>query len=274
MTDPAEHAELALTLGEIDPERPSPARIYDFWLGGSQNFEADREVGRRTAEAVPHLPIAARANRAFLSRVVHHLVADLGITQLLDLGSGVPTAGNVHEVARAQNPEARVIYVDVDPVAIAHARSLLEDVPGCEAILADVRRPATVLGHPLLQATLDLKQPVAVLMFAVLHFVSDEGAPDAIVRDFMQAAASGSYLAISHGVPDVHDPDSQQEAARAYTARTGIPLVVRTPEQIGTWFTGLELLPPGLVSISEWMPDPMMKPRENPLFYGALARKA
>jgi len=274
MTDPVDLASPALTLSDIDPNKPSPARIYDFWLGGSQNFAADREVGQRIAEAMPHLPIAARANRAFLSRVVHHLVADLGITQLLDLGSGVPAAGNVHEVARAHNPEANVIYVDVDSVAIAHARSLLEDLPGCEAILADVRSPATVLGHPLLQATLDLKQPVAVLMFAVLHFVPDEGAPEEIVRDFMQATVSGSYLAISHGVPDVHDPGTQQDAADSYAARTGIPFVARTPEQLSTWFTDLELMPPGLVSIDEWMPEPLVEPRENPLIYGALARKS
>ena len=235
MTDPADQPAPALTLGDIDPNKPSPARIYDFWLGGSQNFAADREVGQRIAQAMPHLPIAARANRAFLSRVVHHLVAELGITQLLDLGSGVPTAGNVHEVARSHNPESKVIYVDVDPVAIAHARGLLEDLPGCEAILADVRSPATVLGHPLLQATLDLKQPVAVLMFAVLHFVPDEGAPDEIVRHFMRATVTGSYLAISHGVPDVHDPGTQQEAADSFAARTGIPFVARTPEQLSTW---------------------------------------
>lgn len=271
--DPVTRAEMALSLAEIDPDTPSPARIYDFWLGGSHNFAADREVGRRTAEAMPHLPIAARANRAFLGRVVHHLVADLGVDQLLDLGSGVPTAGNVHEVARAANPAARVVYVDVDPVAIAHARALLEEVDGCEAILADLRKPDTVLDHPLLRATLDPTRPIAVMMFAVLHFIPDDGAPDLIVRDFMDAVAPGSYLAFSHGVPDVHDPGTQLDAARSYAARTGIPFIARTPRQIGRLLGPLTMMPPGLVSIDEWMPDPMIEPRENPLLYGGLARK-
>jgi len=273
MMDPVDKAEMALSLGEIDPDTPSPARIYDFWLGGSHNFAADREVGRRTAEAMPHLPVAARANRAFLGRVVHHLVADLGLDQLLDLGSGVPTAGNVHEVARAVNPDARVVYVDVDAVAIAHARALLDEVDGCEAILADLRKPDSVLDHPLLRATLDFDRPIAVMMFAVLHFIPDEGGPELIVRDFMESTAPGSYLAISHGVPDLHDPGTQQDAARSYAARTGIPFVTRTPEDVAELLGDLDPVPPGLVSIDEWMPDPLVEPRENPLVYGGLARK-
>jgi hypothetical protein len=272
--DPIDLAELALTLPEIDPDLPSPARIYDYWLGGSQNFPADREVGRRTAEAMPHLPAAARANRAFLGRMVHHLVADLGIAQLLDLGSGVPTAGNVHVVAQQANPEARVVYADIDPVAVAHARALLQDVSGAEAILTDLRRPQTVLAHPLLRDTLDFSQPIAVLMFAVLHFIPDESGPGALVHAFMQAVPVGSYLGLSHGVPDRHDPETQDGAARAYGARTGIPYISRTPEQIGTWLTGLEIQPPGLVSIDDWEPDPHTEPRPNPLYYGVLARKS
>ncbi|HET9172534.1 MAG TPA: SAM-dependent methyltransferase [Actinospica sp.] len=273
MMDPVDRAEMALSLGEIDPDTPSPARIYDFWLGGSNNFAADREVGRRTAEAMPQLPIAARANRAFLGRVVHHLVADLGVDQLLDLGSGVPTAGNVHEVARAADPEARVVYVDVDPVAIAHARNLLEDVDGCEAILADLRNPATVLDHPLLRGTIDLTRPVAVMMFAVLHFIPDDGSPELIVRDFMDAVPDGSYLAISHGVPDLHDPGAQRDAARSYAARTGIPFIARTPEEVARLLGPLKPVPPGLVPIDTWMPDPHTTPRENALSYGGVARK-
>ena len=273
MMDPVDRAEMALSLGEIDPDTPSPARIYDFWLGGSHNFAADREVGRRTAEAMPQLPVAARANRAFLGRVVHHLVADLGVDQLLDLGSGVPTAGNVHEVARAANPGTRVVYVDVDPVAIAHARTLLEDVDGCEAILADLRNPGAVLDHPLLRTTIDLGRPVAVMMFAVLHFIPDDGSPELIVRDFMDAVPDGSYLAISHGVPDVHDPGAQQDAARSYAARTGIPFIARTPEEVGRLLGPLKPVPPGLISIDEWMPDPLTTPRDNPLAYGGIAQK-
>ena len=271
--EPVERAEMALSLGEIDPDTPSPARIYDFWLGGSHNFAADREVGRRAAEALPELPAIARANRAFLGRVVHHLVADLGVDQLLDLGSGVPTAGNVHEVARAANPDARVIYVDVDPVAIAHARALLEEVDGCEAILADLRNPASVLDHPLLRATLDLKRPIAVMMFAVLHFIPDDASPELIVRDYVESVADGSYLAVSHGAPNVEDPGTQLDAARSYAARTGIPFVMRTPDEIGRLIGDLELVPPGLVPIDKWHPDPLVAPSANPLVYGGLAHK-
>lgn len=272
--DPIDAAELPLSLPEVDPEQPSVARIYDFWLGGSQNFAADREVAKRTAEALPHLPAAAWANRAFLRRVVHHLVADLGVTQLLDLGSGVPTVGNVHEVAAAANPEARTVYVDIDQVAVAHARALLADTPTAEAILADLRRPEMVLAHPLLRDTLDLSRPVAVLMFAVLHFIADDAEADAIVHGFMDAAAPGSYLALSHGAPDREDPGTQREAAASYAQRTGVPYVSRTPERIAAWLTGLQIQPPGLVPVEEWRPDPGAEARPVTLYhYGVLARK-
>lgn len=272
--DRVEKAELALALGEIDPDMPSPARIYDFWLGGSHNFPADREVGRRTAEVMPGLPLAAVANRVFLGRAVHHLVNELGVTQFLDLGSGVPTAGNVHEVAKAANPDARVVYVDIDPVAIAHARSILADVPGCGAILADLREPAAVLGHPLLRETFDFTQPIAVLMFAVLHFIDDEGEPATIVREFMKPTAPGSYLAISHGAPDPKDPAAQLDAARSYAARTGVPFVPRTFEQLMPFLDGLELIPPGLVPITEWMPDALGAQVPVAPSYGGVARKS
>jgi SAM-dependent methyltransferase len=272
--DPIDATEMVLSLSEVDPEQPSVARIYDFWLGGSQNFAADREVARRTAEAMPHLPAAAWANRAFLSRVVHHLVADLGITQLLDLGSGVPTVGNVHEVARKANPEAKTVYVDIDQVAIAHARALLADVPGTEAILSDLRRPEAVLAHPLLRDTLDLSRPIAVLMFAVLPFIPDDAEAGAIVRGFMRAAAAGSYLALSHGAPDRADPDTQQAAVRAYAQRTGIQFTSRTAEQITPWLADLDIQPPGLVPIDDWHPTPGNEARPNSLFsYGVLAHK-
>jgi hypothetical protein len=271
--DPIDVAELALTLPEVDPDKPSVARIYDFWLGGSQNFAADREVARRTAEAMPHLPAAAWANRAFLRRVVRHLAGPLGIDQFLDLGSGVPTVGNVHEVAQEVNPQARIVYVDIDPVAVAHARALLADNPRAEAALADLRRPETVLNHPLTARTLDLSRPVAVLIFAVLHFIADDGQADEIVRSFLRAVVPGSYLALSHGVPDSADPAAQSSAADAYAAKTGVPYVSRTPEQIGGWLTGLEVLPPGLVPTDAWMPDPGTQAGPNPLYWGALARK-
>jgi O-methyltransferase involved in polyketide biosynthesis len=270
--DPVELAELSLSLAEVDPEKPSPARIYDFWLGGSQNFAADREVARRTAEAMPHVPAAAWANRAFLRRVVHHLVAEQGITQLLDLGSGVPTVGNVHEVAQQANPDARVVYVDIDPVAVAHARALLDGTPGVVPILADMRQPETVLSHPLLHDTLDLTRPVAVLMFAVLHFIDDEQA-SAVVHAFMDAVTDGSFLAISHGIPDRVAPETGSAMARDYAANTGVSYYSRTPQQIAAWLTGLQIQPPGVVPIDQWRPDPGTEPRANPLACGVLALK-
>ncbi len=253
--DPIDAAEFALGLSEVDPDKPSPARIYDFWLGGSQNFESDREVARRAAEAMPTLVAAIRANRAFLRRVVRHLAGPLGIDQFLDLGSGVPTVGNVHEVALATNPAARVVYVDIDQIAVAHARRLLTGVPGVTAILADLRRPDTVLGHPLTERTLDLSRPVAVLMNAVLHFVPDEEHPEQIVAAYARVAAPGSYVALSHAAPDLTHPGEQAEMLDDYQRSIKAPFINREPEQIASWLGGLDIQPPGLVLVNEWLPD-------------------
>lgn len=253
--DPIDAAELALALPEIDPEKPSPARIYDFWLGGSQNFEADREAGRRAAEAMPTLPASLRANRVFLGHVVHHLVAERGITQLLDLGSGVPTVGNVHEVAQAVDPEATVVYVDIDQVAVAHARALLADNPKAHAVLADLRRPETILEHPIVRENIDWTRPVAVLMFAVLHFIPDTALAGRIVSAFADRLVPDGYLALSHGAPDDAAPQAQAEAAQDYSSRTGVPFSSRTAEQIGAWLTGLRIEPPGIEDIRVWLPE-------------------
>ena len=271
--DPIDLAELALSMPEIDSNRPSPARIYDFWLGGSQNFAVDRQVGQRAAAEMPTLQAAIRANRAFLGRVVHHLAADLGVTQFLDLGSGVPTVGNVHEIAQQANPATRVIYVDIDPVAIAHARALLAKVDGVEAILADLRDPDAVLNHPLVRETLDLSAPIAVLLNAVLHFIPDTEHPDAIVRTYIGQAAPGSYLALSHAAPDLEHRREQDKMLDDYQNSTGVPFINRDPEIIAGWLTGLDIQPPGLVTVAEWQPEPDI---ENPPMlrtYGVLARK-
>jgi len=253
--DPIDAAELALALPEIDPESPSPARIYDFWLGGSQNFEADREAGRRAAAAMPTLPASLRANRVFLGHVVHHLVAELGITQFLDLGSGVPTVGNVHEVAQAVEPKAAVVYADIDQVAVAHARALLVDNPTAHAVLADLRRPETVLDHPTVRECIDWTRPVAVLFFAVLHFIPDTALAGRIVDAFGRRLAPGGCLALSHGAPDDAAPRAQAAAAQIYCARTGVPFAPRTAGQIGAWLTGLEIAPPGIEDIRVWLPE-------------------
>jgi SAM-dependent methyltransferase len=271
--DPIDAAEWALSLPEIDPNKPSPARIYDYWLGGSQNFAVDRQAGQRALAALPNLQDAIRANRAFLGRVVHHLVADCGVTQFLDLGSGVPTVGNVHEVARYINPGAKVVYVDIDPVAIAHARALLDKVDGVEAILADLSKPDTVLSHPTLRETLDLSAPIAILMYAVLHFIPDTEHPDAIVRAYTQAAAPGSYLAVSHGAPDTGRRREQDTMLSEYKQSTGVPFITRDADQISAWLTGLNIQPPGLVTIDQWRPEPDIGQPAYVAMFGVLARK-
>ncbi|MBW8805987.1 MAG: SAM-dependent methyltransferase [Catenulisporales bacterium] len=270
--DAIEVAELALSLPDVDPAQPSPARIYDFWLGGSQNFEADREAGRRAAVAMPTLVPAIRANRAFLGRVVRHLAGAAGIDQFLDLGSGVPTVGNVHEVAMAVNPGVKVVYVDIDQVAIAHARHLLADVPCAEAVLADLRRPETVLEHPLVRQTLDLSRPVAVLMNAVLHFVPDEEDPAGIIAAYTDAVAAGSYLALSHAAPDLQHPGEQQEMLDDYRRSTRVPFINREPEVVAEWLERLEIQPPGLVTVDQWQPEPHAGEVSILRTYGVLAR--
>jgi SAM-dependent methyltransferase len=271
--DPIDAAEMALSLPEIDPQKPSPARIYDFWLGGSQNFAVDRQVGERAAAAMPTLQNAIRANRQFLGRVVHHLAADLGVSQFLDLGSGVPTVGNVHEVAQHADPAAKVVYVDIDPVAIAHARALLAQVDGVEAILADLRRPESVLSHPLLRDTLDFTAPIAILMNAVLHFIPDGEDPAGIVRAYLDQAAPGSYLALSHAAPDLDHRSEQERMLEDYQKSTGVEFINRTPEQLTAWLTGLEIQPPGLVTIDQWRPEPDIEVPPMLRTYGVLARK-
>lgn len=270
--DSIEAAELALRLPEVDPERPSPARIYDYWLGGSQNFAADREVGRRAAEAMPTLTAAIRANRAFLGRVVRHLAGPLGIDQFLDLGSGVPTVGNVHEAALDANPNARVVYVDIDQIAIAHARHLLADVPGVEAILADLRAPERVLAHPLLKQTLDMTRPVAVLMNAVLHFIPDSEHPDQIVAGYIDAVVPGSYLALSHAAPDLDHPGEQNAMLADYQRSTRVAFINREPEVIAGWLQDLEIQPPGLVTVDSWRRETETPHAAILRTYGVLAR--
>ncbi|MEY9931147.1 hypothetical protein ABH926_005794 [Catenulispora sp. GP43] len=271
--DSIDAAELALSLPEVDPDRPSPARIYDFWLGGSQNFEADREAGRRAAAAMPSLPASAQANRLFLRHLVENLAAERGITQFLDLGSGVPTVGNVHEVAQAADPDATVVYIDLDPVAIAHARALLADNATAHAALADLREPAAVLEHPLVRDAIDWSEPVAVLLFSVLHFIPDSGRPGDLIRAFLGPCVPGSYLALSHGAPDVDAPEAQKAAVREYASRTGVPVTPRTAGQITPWLADLEIQPPGVEDIRVWVPALNESHQMIAPFVGALARK-
>lgn len=255
----------------VDTERPSPSRVYDFWLGGHHNFAIDREVGRRALEAMPTLRGAIWANRAFLRRVVRYLVTECGIRQFLDLGSGVPTEGNVHEIAQRAEPSCRVVYVDIDQVAVSHSQQILRDNDRADVIRADLRDPDAVLDDPRVRAILDLGQPVAVLMNAVLHFLPDSERPGDVVCGYIRRLASGSFLSLSHAAPDLDLPDEQTAMVKDYERSTGVQFIHRTPDELQTWLDGMELEPPGIVLVNEWHPD---STAESILrTYGLLARK-
>ncbi len=235
----------------IDASVATGARMYDYWLGGHDNFAADRIAALKIAEGAPETPLAARANRAFLGRAVRFLAGEAGIRQFLDLGTGLPTRGNVHQVAQAIAPDARIVYVDNDPMVHAHSRAL-KTGEGTAVIHADLRDADTILGHPDTRRLIDFSEPLAVLFAAVLHFVSEAEAHEAVAR-FTGAAAPGSYLVVSHVTSD---PDPQVAAVgTAVYAGTANPITMRTHEQILAFFHGLEVLEPGLVPVQQWRPD-------------------
>jgi SAM-dependent methyltransferase len=237
---------------DIDLERPAPARMYDYYLGGSHNFAADRELAEKALGAWPELPQIARGLRGFLRRAVTFLV-EQGVDQFLDLGSGIPTAGNVHEIVSALNPRARVAYVDSDPVAVAHSRQLLKDAPNATIVHADMRDAGAVLSDPEVDGFLDLRRPAAVLMCAVLHFVPDSDDPAGVVAAYRDATAPGSYLAVSHGTRD-YLPEQIRNLEEVYS-RSSAPMTFRSRAEIMDLTQGYELVPPGLVDFILWRPD-------------------
>jgi S-adenosyl methyltransferase len=237
----------------IDIERPSAARIYDYWLGGSHNFAVDREVARQVTAMVPDTALIMQGNRAFLHRAVRHLV-DVGIRQFLDIGSGIPTLGNVHEVAQKATSEARVVYVDVDPVAVAHSRHILAGNERAVVIQGDLRRPEHILAHPDVRSLLDFGQPMALLMLAVMHFIPDADDPKAIIGRFSEALAPGSYLVLSHGTADGMSREAANRWVDLFT-RTPTPAVPRTREAVEGLFDGFDLVEPGLVWSPLWRPE-------------------
>ncbi|MBF8192694.1 SAM-dependent methyltransferase [Nonomuraea sp. K274] len=241
----------------INPNIPHSARVYDYWLGGKDNFEADRRVAEQTMAAVPGVRESARNNRAFLGRAVRHL-SQLGIRQFLDLGTGIPSQGNTHEIAQAEAPESRVVYVDDDPIVMTHARALLTstDEGKTAYIEADVREPRSVLDHPDVLAALDFDQPIALVMVAVLMHISDEDDPARLVKTFAEVLPEGSYLVLSHLTLDF----LPKKTADEYLAATQSQAMHRTPrtgEQIARYFDGFDLIDPGLVAVSEWRDTPL-----------------
>jgi SAM-dependent methyltransferase len=242
----------------VDLSRPHPARIYDHWLGGKDSFAADREVAEQVADLAPWVISGARGNRAFLGRAVRYL-ARAGVRQFLDIGSGLPSSGNVHEIAQAVDPGCRVVYVDHDPIVLVHARALLAKGKRTIAVAGDARAPAAIFADPAVRAHLDLSQPVAVLFVAVLHFMVGEE-PTGIVAQVREQLAPGSHLVISHtaDLPDTPagpDRSAATQAAAALYDSLAAPFVLRTPEQVTALFDGFDLVEPGVVPAHLWRPD-------------------
>jgi hypothetical protein len=262
----------------IDTSVPNVARIYDYWLGGKDNFAADRAAADRQAAAVPQLPLLARQNRDFLNRVVRFCVGQ-GITQFLDIGSGLPTNQNVHEVAQLVSPDASVVYVDSDPSVVIHAQAMLAN-SRTEAIRGDLRRPDEILGSPQVGRLIDFSRPVAVLILAVLHVIPDEADPAGCVAVLRDALAPGSYLAISHAdVSPAHSVGTRRltktarEVAEPLRGLENVPS--RTRDDIARFFDGLTLVEPGLTDVSAWRPeDDAVVPESDYLrIVGGVARK-
>ncbi|MEU9734546.1 SAM-dependent methyltransferase [Streptomyces sp. NPDC048002] len=239
----------------IDISVPSVSRIYDYYLGGSHNFEVDREAARRAMDFLPGLPKIMQANRAFMRRAVRYAAAE-GVTQFLDIGSGIPTFGNVHEVARAASSEARVVYVDHDPVAVAHSQAVLDGDEQTDVLAADLRKPREILASPQVERLIDLNRPVALLLVAILHFVEDADDPYAAVAELRDALAPGSLLILTHasyeGIP---------LAAERAEGTVGVyedirnPLIMRSRDEIARFFEGYDMVEPGLVPMPHWRSD-------------------
>jgi len=261
---------------EIDTSRPHSARIYDYFLGGKNHFAADREVAEKSLASVPSGRIGAREQRAFLGRAVSYLAGEAGIRQFLDIGTGLPTTDNVHEVAQAIAPSARVVYVDNDPLVLAHARALLtSSAEGRTAYIhADLRSPAEILSSPVVREVLDFSQPIALMLVGILHFLDQKDEPEGIIDTLRDSLAPGSYLTASHLNPE-HDPAGVAAGVRAYRAG-GVTVQARDSGELAALaFRDLELVPPGIVSVSEWRPD-SVEPRPTPAevsCYGGVGRK-
>jgi S-adenosyl methyltransferase len=265
-----------LPIAEIDTARPHPARMYDYYIGGKNHFAADRVVADAALAHWPAGRIGLRENRRFLGRTVRYLAGEAGVRQFLDIGSGLPTAANVHEIAQAVDPSCRVAYVDNDPMVLAHARALLASSPEGRAayIQADLKSPQDILSSPVVRSVIDFDQPLALMLVAVLHFLGDEDQPETVLKTLLDALPPGSYLAASH-ITAEHEPDGIAAGQRLYR-ESGIQMQIRDADEFASLaFSGLELVPPGVVLVTEWRPD-SKAPRPTPAevsCYGGVARK-
>jgi hypothetical protein len=241
---------------DFDTTVAHPARVWDFLLGGKDNFAADRTAGERVLQVMPEMGLVARAGREFLARAAHYLAAEAGIRQFLDIGTGLPTADNTHEVAQRAAPESRIVYVDNDPIVLSHARALLTSDPRGETayISADIQDTDTILREAA--DTLDFRQPVAVMLLAILHFIPDSDDPHALVARLMQVLPSGSYLVISHASSDIM-AETVAAGTTAYNAHSAVSITPRTEQQVTQFFDGLDLVSPGVTPLGHWRPGPV-----------------
>ncbi len=259
---------------EIDT--PNVARMYDYYLGGYHNFAVDRQAAEAVIATYPDFALAMRANRAFLHRAVRFLLSQ-GIDQFLDIGSGIPTVGNVHEVAQRVNPDARVLYVDSDPVAVAHSEHILAGAPNTAVLQADARWPERILGDQTTRRLLNFERPVAVLMLTVLHFVTDDVEALRTVRSLRDAMAPGSYLVLSHGTPEHDVPEAVKERVVGLYRTSNTPAKPRTATEVLRFFEGFDLVTPGLVYTPAWRAegesDPLRHQPGRSATYAAVGRK-
>jgi hypothetical protein len=266
--------EPGFAVSEIDTSRPHPARMYDAYLGGKDNYPVDREAVRQVLRAAPEIRDVARANRAFLQRAVRFLAGEAGIRQIIDIGTGIPAAGNVHEVAGQIAPGTRVVYVDNDPIVHVHANALLAGGGTTGIVLADLRDPEAILGHPKVGELIDFSQPVGLLLIAILHFITDEEHPARILATLREALPPGSYLALSHVTGDFRTEAAQGVAAVYDQATSSVTL--RSHAQIEAFFDGWDLVEPGVVQVPSWRPDgkpPRPKDLSKIWIYGGVARR-
>lgn len=264
---------------DVDTTIAHEARVYDYWLGGKDNYPADRALGDAIAEHVPAIKTMARANRAFLGRAVRHLVSEAGITQFLDIGTGIPTAGNTHEVAQQLDPTARVVYVDKDPIVLAHARALMNSTPQGRTrfIHADLHDPRSILDHPDLADTLDRDEPVAIMLVAIMMYFSDADRPQDVIADLLDAVPSGSYLVITHPTADFA-PEAMAGVQAAAEA-SGISFHPRSNAATSELFAGTTFIDPGLVPVAAWRPELVDRPAavveaDSAWYWAGIGRKS
>jgi hypothetical protein len=259
---------------DIDTSKPQSARIWNYWLGGKDHYPVDRVAGDEVLAKIPDIADGARAERAFLIRVVRYLVAEVGIRQFLDIGTGLPTLNNTHEVAQATAPECRIVYVDNDPLVMAHARALLTSTPEgvTDYIHADLRDPEMIVDEAA--RTLDFSQPIGLMLLGVVNHIMDSDEAYSVVQRLLKVLSSGSYLALTHSTAEVHG-ERMLEVMRQVNERGGTPIRARTRQQLIRFFDGTELLDPGVISCSFWRPDPIDVgvPAEVYLF-GGVSRKS